>query len=429
MSKPYQKFTFKNGLRLVTVPMKNTQAVTVLVLVGTGSKYETKEINGISHFLEHMLFKGTKSKPSTNKLIEPLDKIGGRYNASTDYEVTDFWAKVDARHLNIAIDWVSDIFLNSKIDAKEIEKEKGVIIEEINMYLDEPINYVSDLWNKLLYGDQPAGWFIAGEKETVKKIKRNDFINYLKNHYSSSNTVVVVAGKIDNINELKVDIQQKFQKINRKSPQLRAEVIYSQRKPQVLIYYKKTDQTHLCLGNRAYNMFHEDKYVLDIINTILSGGFTSRMWTNIRQKRGLAYYVYTYGNADLDTGYILTKAGVNNNKADEAIKEILNQYKAIKNKRVPAQELRKAKDYIKGRAILGMESSDALASFYGNQELFENNILTLEEKLAKIEAVTAEDVQRVARDIFKPEKLNLALIGPFKDKTKFTRILANALRE
>ncbi len=423
MSKPFQKFTFKNGLRLVTVPMKNTQAVTVLVLVGTGSKYETKEVNGISHFLEHMFFKGTKNKPSTNKLIEPLDRIGGKYNASTDYEITDFWAKVDAKHLDVAIDWISDIFLNSRIDSKEIEKEKGVIIEEINMYLDEPINYVSDLWNKLLYGDQPAGWFIAGEKETVQNIKRNDFINYLKNHYSSVNTVVVVAGKIDNIKKLKLNIQQKFQKINRKSPQPRAKVFYSQQKPQALIYYKKTDQTHLCLGNRAYNMFHPDRYILDIINTILSGGFTSRMWTNIRQKRGLAYYVYTYGNADLDTGYILTKAGVNNDKVDEAIKEILNQYNIIKNKKVSAQELRKAKDYIKGRAILGMESSDALASFYGHQELFENKILTLEEKLAKIEAVTAEDVQRVAKDIFRPEKLNLALIGPFKNKAKFQRLL------
>jgi predicted Zn-dependent peptidase len=423
MNKPYQKFTFKNGLRLVTVPMKNTQAVTVLVLVGTGSKYETKEVNGISHFLEHMFFKGTKTKPSTTELIKPLDKIGGIYNAFTDQEQTGYWAKVDAVHINIAIDWVADIFLNSKLDPKEIEREKGVIIEEINMYLDEPMNYVSDLWNKLLYGDQPSGWSIAGTKEIVKTIRRDSFINYLKNHYSSLNTIVVVAGKISNTNKLKRDIQQKFQGINNTNPHLRGDVSVSQQKPQTLIYYKNTDQTHMELGVKSYNMFHKDKYVLDVLNTVLSGGFTSRMWTNIRERKGLAYYIYTILNADLDNGFLLTKAGVNNNKAEEAIKEILNQYKIIRDRKVSVQELRKAKDFLRGRVTLRMESSDAQASFYGNQELFENKILTLEEKLAKIEAVTAKDIQRVAKDIFGPEKLNLALIGPFKDKKKFQNLL------
>ena len=214
MSKSHQKFTFKNGLRLVTVPMKNTQAVTVLVLVGAGSKYETKETNGISHFLEHMFFKGTKKRPTTAELIEPLDKIGGEYNAFTGQENTGYWAKVDSGHLNIALDWVSDIFLNSKLDSVEIEREKGVIIEEINMYLDEPRRYISDLWDKLLYGDQPAGWPVSGEKENVKKFKREDFLNYFNNHYSASNTIICIAGNICSAEKLKKEIGKKFKTTN-----------------------------------------------------------------------------------------------------------------------------------------------------------------------------------------------------------------------
>jgi len=423
MTNPYQKHIFKNGLRLVTVPMKNTQAVTVLVLVGTGSKYETKEINGISHFLEHMFFKGTKKRPTPLAVSLELDMVGGEYNAFTDQEQTGYWAKVDAKHINLAIDWVADIFLNSKLNNKDIEKEKGVIIEEINMYLDEPRRYVGNLFNQLLYGDQPAGWDIAGTKENVKNIKRNNFINYFKNHYASLNTVIVIAGKIDNVKKTVNDIKIKFNKINTKKPQNRARVNCFQDKPRLLISYKKTDQTHLCLGVRSYNIFYKDIYVLSIISSILSGGFSSRIWINIREKRGLAYYVKASNYSDLDEGCFLTHAGINNNKVEEAIKEILNQYRLIKNKKVSIKELRKAKDHIKGRAILGLESSDDLASFYGNQELFENKILTLDEKLAKIEAVTVEDVQRVAKDIFRPEKLNLALIGPFKDKKKFQNLL------
>jgi len=423
MSNPYKKFTFKNGLRLVTVPMKNTQAVTVLVLVGTGSKYETKEVNGISHFLEHMFFKGTKKRPTSLDVSLVLDKIGGENNAFTDREQTGYYAKVDAKHLDVAIDWVSDIFLNSKLDSKEIEKEKGVIVEEINMYLDEPRRYVGTLWNKLLYGNQPAGWDIAGTKEIIKNIKRNDFVNYLINHYSSSNTVIVVAGKINNIGKLRNDIENKFKAINHKKPQDRPKVIYSQNEPKSLIHYKKTDQAHLCLGVRSYDIFHKDIYVLNVLTSILSGGFSSRMLIEIREKRGLAYYVGTSNYSNLDNGYLVTRAGVNNSKADEAATEILKQYRLIKDKKVSAQELRKAKNYIKGRAVLGIESSDDWASFYGDQELFENKILTLEEKLARIEAVTVEDVQRVARDIFKPEKLNLALIGPFKNKKRFENLL------
>ena len=423
MIKPYQKHIFKNGLRLVTVPMKNTKAVTVLVLVGTGSKYETKEVNGVSHFLEHMFFKGTKKRPNTLDIAEALDKIGGQFNASTDQEITGYWAKVDSGHTDLAIDWLADILLNSKFSPAEITREKGVIIEEINMYLDDPKQYIEWLWNKLLYGDQPQGWFIAGEKEVIKKINRKHFINYLKNHYSSRNTVIVIAGDADKIQNVKSKIPKYFKGINTKNPKNKIKVIEKQNKPEALIYYKNTDQTHLCLGTRSFNIFHKDRYVLALLAAVLGGGMSSRMWISVREKRGLAYYVFSQAFSDVDVGCYVTQAGVNNNKVEEAIKTILKEYKLIKDKKINFNELKKAKDMIRGNSALSMESSYAQASFYATQELTENKILTPEEKLAKIEAVTADDIQRVARDIFRPEKLNLALIGPFKDKNKFQKLL------
>jgi len=421
MIKPYQKHTFKSGLRLVTVPMKNTKAVTVLVLVGTGSKYETKEINGVSHFLEHMFFRGTKKRPSTLVIATDLDKVGGNYNAFTDLERTGYWAKVDGKHLNLALDWVSDMFLNSCLRARDIEKERGVIIEEINMYLDTPIDYISDVWSDLLYGDQPAGWSVLGREEVIKRLKRQNFVDYLQNHYSARNTVVVAAGNIGY--DLKNKIQKYFKNINIKKSKDKNLVIEKQKNPRVLIHYKKTDQTHFYLGVRGYNLFHRDRYVMEVLSTILGNGMSSRLWISVREKEGLGYYVFTENNVTSDTGYLAAGAGIDNQRVDKAIKIILKEYKGIIDKKVGQKEIRKAKDYIKGKSILRMESSDTQARFYANQELLENKILTLEEKFAKIEAVTADDIQRVARDIFKPEKLNLALIGPFKDKNKFQKLL------
>jgi predicted Zn-dependent peptidase len=421
MNKPYQKFTFKNGLRLVTVPMKNTQAVTVLVLVGTGSKYETKEINGISHFLEHMFFRGTKKRPSTLAIAIDLDKVGGSYNAFTGQERTGYWAKVDGKHLDLALDWVSDMFLNSCLRAKDIEKERGVILEEINMYLDTPTDHISDIWSDLLYGDQPAGWSVLGKGETIKRLKRQNFIDYLQTHYSAKNTVIVVAGGIKH--DLKNKIQKYFRSINVKKSKGKNSVIEKQKEPKVLIHYKKTDQTHFYLGVRGYDLFHRDRYAMEVLNTILGSGMSSRLWISVREKEGLGYYVFTENDATSDAGYLATGAGIDNQRVEKAIKIILKEYKRLVDEKVSQKEIRKAKDYIKGKSILRMESSDTQAGFYANQELLENRVLTLDEIFAKIEAVTAEDIQRVAKDIFRPEKLNLALIGPFKDKNKFKKLL------
>ena len=418
----FKKTILRNGLRIITVPLKNTKTVTVLVLVGTGSKYETKEINGISHFLEHMFFKGTKKRPNTLKIAETLDRVGGMYNAFTSKELTGYWAKVDSRHLDLALDWVSDILLNSKFNGVEMEREKRVIIEEINMYLDTPVSYIQDLWEKLLYGEQPAGWMIAGEKEIVSKTTRSQLLDYFKNHYLAKNTIICVAGNI-NAENIEKKVKRYFKKIKIGIPEKKIKVIEKQNRPQSLISFKKTDQTHFCLGVRAYNLFHPKKYAQVVLATILGGNMSSRLFISVREKEGLAYYVKTASENNPDTGYLVTQSGVDHKNAEKAIKLILKEYKYSKNKKVNKRELQKAKDYIKGNSSLSLESSDAQASFYAGQEILEEKILTLKEKLKKIDEVTIKDIQLAAQEIFRPQNLNLTLIGPFKDKNKFKNIL------
>jgi len=404
------------------VPSKETKTAAVLVLVKTGSKYETRDISGLSHFLEHMFFKGTKKRPTPLKIIEPLDKVGAEYNAFTGEEITGYWTKINAKRLDLALDWVSDIYLNALIKEKDIDRERGVILQEINMILDTPMCYIYNIWTELLYGDQPAGWQVIGKEEVIKKVQRDNFVKYIKEHYSAKNTVIAVVG---NINPLEVvnKIKKYFKSINIDSVKDKLPVQERQSKPESLIYYKKTDQTHLCLGVRGYNTFHPDKYAIGLLGVVLGGNMSSRLWMLVREKHGLAYYTRTGTDSDTDTGFLMTSAGVNNQKAEKAIQLIVKEYKKIAQKGITKAELKKAKEYTKGISLLNMESSDEQASFYAFQELLTNEILTLEEKFAKIEAVAVDDIQRVAQDIFRPEKLNLAIIGPFKDQNKFEKLL------
>ena len=418
----FKRTTFKNGLRVLTVPVAGTKTVTVLVLVGTGSKYETKEINGISHFLEHMFFKGTKKRPTPAKIVEELDRIGGEYNAFTSKEHTGYYAKVNFKHFDLALDWISDIFLNSQLDEREIAKEKGVILEEINMYLDTPMHYVGHLWEQVLYNDQPAGWPIWGSKEVVSSLKQKQFLEYLSSQYSAKNTVVCIAGNFDKAKVSK-KVENYFYALTRNNFREKVKVLENQKKPEALIHFKNTDQTHLCLGVRGYNTFHPDKYIFRILSTILGGFMSSRLFQEVREKKGLAYYIRTGVESNTDTGYLVTQAGVANSKTSEAIKTILAEYKKIKDKGVGQEELSKAKENIKGSMLLNLETSDELASFIAGQEILKKEILTPEQVFAKIDKVSIDDIQRVAQDIFKPEKLNLALIGPFKDKNKFESLL------
>src|SRR3989338_9756256 len=343
----FKKTTLKNGLRIITVPQNSTEALTILVLVATGSKYEKKDISGISHFLEHMFFKGTKKRPDKLEIAETLDKIGGIYNAFTAEDYTGYFAKVASPQFELALDWVSDIFLNSLLPEKEVEKEKGVITEEINMIYDNPMAHVGVLWSKLLYGDQPAGWGIAGTKESVGQMTRQKLLDYMESQYVASNTIVCVAGQIKNDNENKIKKYFSGSKDGSFAP--KAKVVERQTQPECLLHFKETDQTHLCFGARAYNLFHPQRYAQDILGVILGGMMSSRLFMEVRDKLGLAYYIRTEAEANPDTGYLVTQAGVDNKNAEKAVSVILREYKKISEEKVPADELKKAKDYVTGK--------------------------------------------------------------------------------
>ena len=420
--KMFDKITLKNGLRIITVPLENSKAATVLVLIGTGSKSEEKETNGISHFLEHMFFKGTKKRPSTLKIAETLDQVGGFYNAFTSKDLTGYWAKVDNQRLDLALDWVSDILLNSTFKERKMETEKKVIIEEINMYLDTPASYVHDLWEKLLYGDQPAGWMITGKKETVSKINRSQLLDYFRTHYLSRNTVICVAGNV-NSSSVTLKIKKYFKNIQTGPLSSKPTVIERQKTPQKLAHFKKTDQVHFCLGVRACNLSDPKRHAQLVLSTILGGNMSSRLFISVRARAGLAYYIRTASESNQDTGYLVTQAGVDLKNLEKAIKIILREYRSFKNKKIAKKELQKAKDYLKGNLILSLESSDAKAGFYAIQEILENKILTVKERIKEIDRVSAADIQAVAKEMFRPERLNLALIGPVENKRKFDKIL------
>ena len=416
------KKVLKNGLRVVTIPMKDNPTVTVLVLVEAGSKYEEKKINGISHFLEHMCFKGTVRRPKAINISKELDSIGSQYNAFTSQEYTGYYAKADARHLEQIFDVISDIYLHSTFPEAEMEREKGVIIEEINMYEDVPYKHVQDLITKLLYGDQPAGWNIAGDKETVTGMKRDDFVHYKMSHYLPEATVLVVAGQAEEKKVLKI-ARKIFGSISRGHKAEKLKVKEDQSKPEVLIEARKTDQTHFVLAVRTYDLFNKKNYALSVLSAILGGGMSSRLFQKLREEMGVGYYVRAYNDPSTDHGFFQVSAGVDNKRVEEVVKVILSECKKLRNEPVEEEELDKVKEYLIGNMKLSLESSDDIANFYGGQEILKRKMETPEKKAENIRKVKARDVLAVAEEIFQDNKLNLALVGPQKDKAPFLKIL------
>ena len=417
------KTTLSNDLRIITVPQKGTKTVTVLVLVGTGSKYENKTVSGISHFLEHMFFKGTIKRPTHLEISESLDRIGGIFNAFTGEDYTGYFAKVDSRHLELALDWVSDIFLHSKLPKEEIEREKGVVIEEMNMYKDMPGVHVQNLWRSLLYGNQPAGWDIVGNKESISNFSREALVDYVSHQYVASNTVVCVAGNITQ-KEVERIVKTKFKGINTGSFMQKAEVRDHQDKPGVLLEYRKIDQTHIILGARGYNLFHTRRYAQSVLAVLLGGMMSSRMFVEVREKLGLAYSISTASETEPDLGFLVTQAGLQNENAEKAITTILKEYKKVATSLVSLSELQKAKENMKGKMALSLESSSEQAMFYGLQEVLQNDAYLPEEIYDKINAVSRKDIRSVAQELFVPEKINLAVLGPFRDKKKLQKLIS-----
>ncbi|MFZ3011679.1 MAG: pitrilysin family protein [Minisyncoccia bacterium] len=418
----FSKKVLKNGLRVVTIPMKENPTVTVLVLVEAGSKYEEKRNNGISHFLEHMCFKGTVKRPKAIDISKELDSLGSQYNAFTAQEYTGYYAKSDAKHFSQIFEIVSDIYLNSTFPEAEMQKEKGVIIEEINMYEDLPNRHVQDLMMELLYGDTPAGWNIAGTKKNIIKMKRDDFVAYKKAHYLPEATVLVVAGSVTEKEVLR-EAKKIFGHIKRGKKMSKVKVKETQNKPEVLVNFKKTDQTHFVLGARTYDLFNKNNAVLAVLGGVLGGGMSSRLFQKLREEMGVGYYVRAYNDTYTDHGFFQISAGVDNKRINEVLLAVLEECKKLKNEKVGEEELNKVKECLIGNMKLSLESSDDIANFYGGQELLKRKSQNLEEKASAIRKVTAEQIKNLAGEIFQNKKLNLALIGPFKEKTSFLKIL------
>lgn len=400
----FKQTTLKNGLTLVTYNMPHLDSVTTLVAVGAGSRYETKKINGISHFLEHMFFKGSRKYPSAEKIANIVDSIGAVNNAATDKEVTFYWIKSASKHIELASDILSSMLKESLLAEEEIEREKGVIVEELRMYRDNPTRYVWELYEQLQFGDQPLGWDIGGDEKTINSLKREDFLSYMESLYSPKNMVLVYVGKIpqdiekiaqEYFSDLPENTQFKFDTVKKEK----------QTKPKVDIFYKKTDQTNLVLGVLGYDRFDKKRFAARVMGVILGEGMSSRLFMQVRERRGLAYTVSASHSSYFDTGLFTVYAGLKLEKTEEGLEVIKAELDRVVSEKVTDDELKKAKEMIRGRIALRSESTNFLAEYFGTNFAIERKIETFEEIIKETDKVTAEDIQQVAAELLQTEPI------------------------
>jgi predicted Zn-dependent peptidase len=419
----YERQTLDNGLRLLTAPMPQVPSTTCFVFLAAGSRYETPETNGIAHFAEHMFFKGTERRPTARDIGSEIDGIGGEFNAFTGKEYTGYYVRCAADHRPIALDVLTDMLRNSTFATEEIEREKGVIVEEMNMYFDSPREYVGGVYESLLYGDQPLGWDIIGRKETVRAATRETFLDYIGRWYRPSRMVVGIAGRLGD--DVRGEVERLLGDLEPAETGEPEPVVLSENGvgPRVRVHTKQSDQAHLVLGVPSYPVGHPDRYVLQVLATVLGGGMSSRLFLEVRERRGLAYYVHGVNHSYTDAGSLHAQAGVDLNRVDEAVTTIVDQLKRLVDEPVPSDELEKARSFAKGRFVLQLESPQGLILFGLRREVLEGEAVEPDEVVAEIDAVTAEDVQRVAQDILGNGGVHLALIGPFEDAERFEKLL------
>ena len=419
----FQKFNLKNGLPVILVPKKESQSVAVFLIYKVGSRYEkNKSIYGASHFIEHLMFKGTKKRPSTLAISKELDGIGADFNAYTAKDHTAYHIKANAENFDLACDILSDMLYDSLFKAKEIAKEKGVVIEEIKMYEDQPIQYAEILCEESLFKGSDLEHNIAGTRESISKMTRQNIIHYLNDYYTPQNAVLIVVGKLGK--NIKKVLNKYFVRpgFGKSCSQAKFEPLsLKQKEPKISLSYKKTNQAHLALGFPAYSYFHPDLYAFYLLATILGGNMSSRLFIDVREKQGLCYYIRTQADVYEDTGDLMIRSGIDINKLAKALEIIFKDLREIKAKGITAEELAKAKKFIKGRLTLQLEELNDVADFYGREFILAKRILTPEQKIKKIMAVTRSQVNKVAKDIIQKDKLNLVLISPFKDKKQILK--------
>jgi predicted Zn-dependent peptidase len=419
----FQLTTLDNGLRLLTAPLESAQSVTCAIMLAAGSRYETPDTNGIAHFSEHMFFKGTEKRPTARDISKEIDAIGGEFNAFTGKEYTGYYVKCAAESRDVALDVLVDMLRNSKFDADEIEREKGVIIEEMNMYFDTPRDYIGGVYDELLYGDQPLGWDIIGRKETVRGATRETFMSYLDRWYKPGRMVVGIGGQLgDGLQERIGELLGDLTDAETGEPDPTA-VAGANGTPRVRVHTKQSDQAHISLGVYSYPLDHPDRYVLQVLSNVLGGGMSSRLFTEVRERRGLAYYVFGINHSYTDAGSLYAQAGVDIQRIDEAVTTIAGELRKVAAEGVPPDELDKTKSFAKGRFVLQLESPQGLIMFGLRREVLEGRTPDPEQILAELDKVTADDLARVANDIIEGRGLNLAVIGPFDDAERFEQLL------
>jgi predicted Zn-dependent peptidase len=419
----FERTTLPNGVRLLTAPMPQVQSTSCFLMFSAGSRFETEETNGIAHFAEHMFFKGTERRPTSRDIAGEVDSIGGEFNAFTGKEYTGYYVKCAAEHAPTAFDVLTDMIGHSRFDPDEIEREKGVIIEEMNMYFDTPRDFMSGLYESLLYGDQPLGWDIIGRKETVRAATRETFLDYIDRWYKPTRLVVGVGGRFDG--ELLARVEELVSEFAPgEQPGPDPVVLPSYDEPRVIVHTKQSDQAHISLGVPSYPLAHPDRYVLQLLATVLGGGMSSRLFTEVRERRGLAYYVFGINNSYTDAGSLYSQAGVDINRIDEAVETIVRELRRIADEPVPADELEKARNFTKGRFVLQLESPHGTIMFGLRREVLEGRATEPSEVLEALDTVTAEDIQRVAQDVIARNALNLAVIGPFDDEERFRALIS-----
>jgi predicted Zn-dependent peptidase len=429
----YDLHTLSSGLRVLLIPMKSVKSATVLLYVNTGSRYEPAKWGGISHFLEHMVFKGTAKYPTPRELSAAVDAVGAEFNAFTSKEYTAYYVKSASKDIGLSLDVVSDMFLTPTLKDDDLQREKGVIIEELNMYQDTPIRHIGEVFEQLMFKGNPMGRDIIGTKKTINALQRDDFVQYLKQWYGLGNVVLTIAGDDIALKDpaLLKTIERCFSKTSDTSDRSNG----GERKlGNVLskdgymnVEYKKTEQAHFVMAVPGLKRGSEDKYANSALSVILGGNMSSRLFTEVREKRGLCYYVRADGDTYHDVGSFGASAGVDPKRVEEAVKvvkdELFGLADSTGSRAITESELKRAKDFLIGKTVLDFEDSETVANYFGSKYLLEGKVMTIDEAIEKIRAVTLDDVQTLAKRLLDPSQLYFAMLGPFKDSEKFEKIL------
>jgi predicted Zn-dependent peptidase len=419
----FERTSLSNGIRVLTAPMPQAQSVSCFVMFAAGSRYESPEIGGIAHFAEHMFFKGTERRPTARDISAEIDGIGGEFNAFTGKEYTGYYVKCAAGTRDVALDVLVDMIRNSRFDSEEIEREKGVIVEEMNMYFDTPRDFVGGVYDELLYGDHPLGRDIIGTKDSVRAATRETFTSFIDRWYRPERMVIGVGGRIGD--DLDGRLEELLGSIEARETGLPEPAAALPIGSPVSVFTKQSDQAHIVLGARSYPLGHPDRFALQLLTTVLGGGMSSRLFTEVRERRGLAYYVFSTNASYIDAGSVYAQAGVDIQRIDDAVTTIAAELRRMADEPVPAAELEKARAFAKGRFVLGIESPHGTIMYGLRREVLLGQADEPEAMLAGLDAVTAEDIQRVAQDVV-GKQLRLAVIGPFDDAERFERLLEPA---